>query len=154
MGKRGPHPTPNHLKILNGVDEYRINRDEPTPSESSVDNPPQYSQLNDLARDVWDRLVPDMAAKRVLTAWDLDQLVIFCDAMAVYEENKALLGHDYVAQGAAGGKIKSPHWQIMRDCQSMMAQIGSRYGLTPGDRASLKVGADESPQGGAERLLS
>lgn len=56
-------------------------------------------------------------------------------------------------QGAAGGKIKSPHWQIMRDCQSIMAQFGGRFGLTPVDRAALKVDAEEKPTG-AERLLS
>jgi hypothetical protein len=36
MGTRGPTPRPNHLKILDGVDEYRINRNEPIPSEGGV----------------------------------------------------------------------------------------------------------------------
>lgn len=106
------------------------------------------------AREIWDRLTPDLIAKRVLTAWDLDQMVVFCDAVATYHECKVLMGREYTGRGAGGGVIKSPYWQIMRDCQSMMAQIGSRYGLTPSDRASLTIDAGEGPSAGAERLLS
>jgi phage terminase small subunit len=79
---------------------------------------------------------------------------VFCDAVAVYHECKELMGGEYTAQGAAGGRVKNPYWQVMRDCQVIMAQIGSRYGLSPGDRASLKVGSDEQSAGGSERLLS
>ena len=151
MGKRGPRPTPNHLKILSGVDESRINRDEPQPSELDVRPPVELSAE---AQAVWDRLAPDLVARKVLTAWDVDQFAVFCDAVAVYHECKELMGGQYIAQGAAGGKIKNPYWQVMRDCQSIMAQIGSRYGLTPGDRAQLKVGGEEDAGSGAERLLS
>lgn len=143
---------PTHLKILEGVQESRINRDEPTPAEASLQPP---SELSDAARAVWNRLAPDMIDKKVLTAWDLDQLVIFCDAVAVYHECKNLMGSNYTERGAAGGIIKSPFWQIMRDCQSMMTQIGARYGLTPADRARLAVGdSDPDEDVGAERLLS
>lgn len=151
MGKRGKRPESNHLKILKGVDEYRINRDEPTPSDGGVEPP---VELSEGAQDVWDRLAPDLIGKRVMTAWDVDQFVVFCDAVATYHECKLLMDREYISPGAAGGLIKNPYWQIMRDCQSIMTQIGSRYGLTPGDRAALKVDSDEQTGSGAERLLS
>jgi len=58
-----------------------------------------------------------------------------------------------VARGAAGGVIKSPYWQIMRDCIGVMTTVGARFGLTPSDRAQLKIGGSEESGRGAERLL-
>jgi phage terminase small subunit len=64
------------------------------------------------------------------------------------------MGKKYTDRGAAGGVIKSPYWQIMRDCVDVMAKMSSRFGLTPGGRAALKVEANETgPKTGAERLL-
>jgi len=154
MGGRGSGRIgkPTHLKVLEGVQESRINRDEPTPAAATLEPP---VELDEAARDVWNRLAPDMVDKKVLTAWDLDQLAVFCDAVAVYHECKALMGNQFLERGAAGGVIKSPYWQIMRDCQGMMTQIGARYGLTPADRARLAVGdSDPDEDLGAERLLS
>ncbi|MFF0498548.1 phage terminase small subunit P27 family [Nocardia aobensis] len=155
MGGRGSGRIgkPTHLKLLEGEREDRVNRDEPTPEMHDSLEPPV--ELSDRAREVWDRLAPDMVSKNVLTAWDLDQFVLFCDAVAVYHDCKEQMGGKYTALGAAGGVIKSPYWQIMRDCQSIMTQIGSRYGLTPADRARLSTGADDdSSEDSAERLLS
>lgn len=151
-GKGSGRPgKPAHLKILEGVREDRVNRDEPTPSDDDIECP---SELTGRAREVWDRLAPDLIDRKVLTAWDVPQFAIFCDATATYWINREMMAGEYTAQGAAGGVIKSPHWQIMRDAAAMMTQVGSRFGLTPSDRASLKIGAQEDPSSGAERLLS
>jgi phage terminase small subunit len=55
--------------------------------------------------------------------------------------------------GAAGGKIKSPYHQMMRDTIETITRIGSRFGFTPSDRASLVVDRKNGPSSGAERLL-
>ena len=151
MGKRGPHPAPTHLKVLEGVKEYRLNRDEPTPADSGVVPP---VPLSERAQAVWDRLAPDLIDKNVLTAWDVDMFSTFCNAVAIYHENMDLMAGQYVARGSGDGVIKSPHWQIMRDCEQIMSRIGGRFGLTPGDRAALKVGGSEESALGADRLLS
>lgn len=149
-GKSGRPPKATHLKILEGVREDRVNRDEPTPE--GVVAPPV--QLSEGALAVWNRLAPDLIDKHVLTSWDVDQFAIFCDALAIYEENKRQMGGEYVISGSMGGLTKSPHWQVMRDCQAMIAQIGSRYGMSPADRARLMTDSSEQDGNGAERLLS
>lgn len=152
MGKRGPKPASTHLKLLRGDDERYVNRDEPVPSDEIEIRPPDG--LSEEALEVWDELAPDMIDKKVLTSWDVYTFAVFCNAVATYRENAALMGKNYTARGAAGGVIKSPHWQIMRDCADTMAKYSSRFGLTPGDRADLKVGADDDgPSMGAERIL-
>ena len=153
MGRRGPKPTPNHLKVVRGDKESRLNREEPIPSDIAPVIAP--ASISDGGREVWDRLAPDLVDKKMLTSWDVDTFVVFCEAVATYHDCRALMGREYTAQGAAGGVIKSPYWQIMRDCSAVMAQYSSRFGMTPGDRASLKAGADDDlgPRSGAERIL-
>lgn len=155
MGGKGSgrHGKPTFLKILEGEREDRVNRAEPVP-EPQVGALEPPVEMTAEAREIWDRLTPDLIAKKVLTTWDLDQFVVFCDAVATYHECKGLMGRVYLETGAAGGVIKSPYWQIMRDCQSIMTQIGSRFGLTPSDRQSLTIDAAEGSSAGAERLLS
>lgn len=157
MGKAGPSPKSNHLKVLDGTRESRINRNEPIPTESQASDtlvPPV--KLSDEAYDIWCRLVPDLHEKGVMTPWDVDQMVMYCEAVAAFNKNRALMGEKYTAKGAAGGVIKSPHWQIMRDAQAVATQIGKRYGLTPGDRAGMIVddGKPKNLESGSERLLS
>lgn len=151
MGKRGPRPRPNHLKVAEGCREDRINRFEPEPAGGEVLCP---VELSGRARETWDKLAPDLIAKKVLTSWDVPQFAVFCNAVATYWENYELMAGVYTAKGAAGGVIKSPHWQIMRDAAAIMTSVGGRFGLTPSDRASLKIEPEDQKSSGAERLLS
>lgn len=153
MGARGPKARPTHLKVIEGERESRINRDEPIPTEGKAVKPEGMSEG---AAAVWDELAPDLIDKGCLTPWDVYLFEAFCEAVHTYRENRDLLRqHGYTERGAAGGVIKSPYHQIMRDCQQVMAQIGSRFGFTPGDRAGLEIkNSDSGPANGAERILA
>lgn len=151
MGRRGPKAAPNHLKVLKGTEERYLNREEAIPTETDIVPPEGMSQG---ALELWAKLSPDMIDKKVLTFWDVEMFAAFCDAVATYHECKALMGTKYMENGAAGGVIKSPYWQIMRDCLGVMKQYSGLFGLSPGDRANLVIGAeDHTPSGGAERIL-
>ena|SRR5690349_16653669 len=152
MGARGPKPRPTHLKVIEGERESRINRNEPLPTEGEVVKP----VMGEAASAIWDELAEDLMDKGCLTPWDVYLFEAFCEAVAAFRENRDLLRQNgYTARGSHGGVIKSPHHQIMRDCQQTMAQIGSRFGFTPGDRANLEIKQPETGHAsGAERLLS
>jgi len=60
----------------------------------------------------------------------------------------------YIAKGAAGGVIKHPYWQQMRDAQGMALQIYSRFGMTPSDRSKLSVKDGEGAVTGLDELIS
>lgn len=151
MGKRGPSPAPTRLKVVRGDQESRINRNEPLPSDRMDIQPPDF--LEGDALDIWHYYAADLIDKGCLTAWDVDTFAIFCKAVAVYRDCARRMGDVYTAQGAAGGVIKSPYHQIMRDCDQTIAKFSSRFGFTPGDRADLKVGDEKKIEGGAERIL-
>lgn len=152
VGERGPKGKPTELRILHGDRDDRINRAEPKPDEGEVKPPPGARRL---ALAVWRRLAPDLIAKKVLTPWDVDQFYTFCDAVATYRECRKILDEEgYTARGSAGGVIKNPHWQIMRDAASIMTTVGSRFGLTPADRSGIIAPESDAPKGkDANRLL-
>ena len=146
-----PRPRrPNHLKILAGEREDRINRNEPTPIETSV---APAMPLSPAAQAIWDRLAPDLEDKGCLTPWDADLFSLFCDVAATYYETRALIGSSYAVKGSVS-TVVSPLWRIMRDCAETMARIGARFGLTPSDRAGIDVSTStETPKYGSERIL-
>lgn len=158
MGARGPKPRPTHLKVLQGEQESRINRDEPVPSEGAV-RPPAF--LEGEALEVWNYYAPDLIDKGVLQAWDVDTFAVYCQAVSQYRECVKLLyssdsGYGrFIDKGAAGGLIKSPYHQMLRDCVETIMKVSSRFAFTPGDRAALRVErGDSGPRSGAERILS
>lgn len=157
MGKRGPKPASNHLKVLRGDREHRLNRYEPIPSDvASLDLTKPPRGLGVKAAAVWRRLAPDLVDKGMLTAWDVDLFGAFCASVAQYNELERLLGRDYVVPGSAPNTlVKSPYWRAARECVDVMLRISSRFGFTPGDRACLVAGVDSAPKRlGPERLLT
>lgn len=152
MGARGPKPKPTHLKVLEGERESRINREEPMPGEGDV-CPPAW--LTGEALEVWEYYAEDLQDKGCLQKWDVDTFAVYCKAVAIYRDCARKMGEVYIAQGGAGGKIKSPLFQIMRDCAETIKKFSASFGFTPGDRANLRVDIQgDGPALGAERLLS
>ncbi|HWV47676.1 MAG TPA: P27 family phage terminase small subunit [Nitrospira sp.] len=150
MGKRGPTGRPNHLKALEGVEESRINRDEPIPSVGAVLCP---VELNDAARAVWNRLAPDLIQKKVLTCWDADEFANGCRIQALLNEAlDTAESCDLVIPGSNDNLVMHPAIRAVTALEATLRSVWSRFGLTPGDRAALKVddGGDSS---GDEALI-
>ena len=154
MGSRssGRRPRSNHLRALEGVRESRLNRDEPIPGEAAI-VPPVALQAD--AQAVWNRLAPDMIARRVLTAWDVDSFAVYCRTVTLFNRAAALVE----AEGASverkyQGVVPSPAFRVMVAMQKTMSSLGSRFGLTPADRASLRIDHSGGPKSGAERYLT
>lgn len=160
MGKRGPAGKPTTLRVLHGDRRDRINLDEPQPDAGDV-QPPDW--LGDDALEVWDTLAHDLEAKGVLTSWDLESFANWCDATArrrraaqtvveegeivdlpVFNKNGELTGHR---------RGKNPWLLVLAEADGQVQRYASRFGLTPSDRANLKIGSGDSGLG-AERLLS
>lgn len=150
MGKRGPAPRPTHLRALEGVEEGRLNRDEPIPAAGAVVPP---ADLPHSAQEIWNRLAPDMIQKRVLTSWDVDEFANACRIQALL--NRALVeaeSNPLIAAGSNDNLIQNPAIRIVTSLEASLRSIWSRFGLTPGDRAQLKVD-DGGSASGDEALI-
>lgn len=160
MGKRGPAPKPTNVRKLHGDRKDRINTDEPVPSALEAD-PPEW--LVGEALEVWHRLADDLTARGVLTAWDTEAFGCWCDAVvrrrraaaALASEGEVIETPVFNKNGDQTGTrpAKNPWTLVLNEADAQLQRYGARFGLTPSDRAQLKIGGDEQGQG-AERLLS
>ncbi len=159
MGKRGPRPQPTELKVLHGARRDRINTAEPQPAAGEVVAP----ELSAAAREVWDRLAPDLEAKGVLTPWDADEFAGFCDAVARRDEAARQLDkHGEVIRAPVfdrNGKptgqriVTSPWLSVWKAATDAVLRYGSRFGLSPSDRSQIKTSVPID-LGGVERFFS
>lgn len=160
MGKRGPAPTPTNLRVLRGDRKDRINTSEPQPLGEVVC--PEWLSAD--ARQVWDRLAPDLQAKRVLTSWDVDTLAAFCTMVVAHRDASVDLDRNgtrivtpmkELADGSViYSTVKNPNWQVAREAAALMVTLGGRFGLNPSDRSQLSTGDGSANRKTGEDLLS
>lgn len=157
----GTYPKPTAMKLLQGTRKDRINTKEPRPAQGDIRCP---SWLSSEAKKVWRRLAPDLIAKKVLTAWDIDTFADLCEVIIL---NRLAL-QDLTENGASctvldremsdGTLIyrttKNPAWQVAKESAAILASVGGRFGLNPSDRSRLSIASEAPNAKGAERLLS
>jgi P27 family predicted phage terminase small subunit len=147
---RGRKARPAHLKALEGCREDRLNRDEPIPPAGAVVPP---AGLPHPALAIWDRLAPDLIAKRVLTCWDVDQFANGCRIQAVLNEAlTAAESEPLLTPGSNNNMVLNPAVRAVTSLQASLTAVWSRFGLTPADRAQLKVD-DGGQSSGAEAYV-
>jgi P27 family predicted phage terminase small subunit len=151
MGKRGPAPKPTTLRILHGDRADRINTAEPVPPTEDIACPEWAS---DAAREVWQRLTPDLIKRGVLTAWDIDAFLVVCEALARYKAATQLVNGSALLVQGGSGLMKNPALQVQAEAERTFLQFAARFGLTPSDRQGIKTEVADGATGGAERLLS
>lgn len=151
MGKAGPPPRSNHLKMLEGVRDDRVNHDEPIPGEGII-VPPVGLSVG--AQMIWNRLAPDLVEKRVLTSWDADEFANGCRIQALLNEALTLAERSpIVSAGSNDNLVMNPAIRAVTSLEAALRSIWSRFGLTPGDRAQLKVSDDNGSKQNAGRLI-
>ncbi|OXM63134.1 phage terminase small subunit P27 family [Amycolatopsis vastitatis] len=152
MGKRGPDPKPTALRILHGDRKDRINDEEPVPPTAEIESPDWASEQ---AREIWARLAPGLESRGVLTAWDTDAFLVLCEALARYRAATQLVNGSALLVQGGSGLMKNPALVVQAEAERTFLTYASRFGLTPSDRASIKVEvSDADTSKGAGRLLS
>jgi len=153
----GRLPKPAALKALAG----EAVPTGPAPAAGPVECP---TNLSVGGRAVWERLAPDLIAKHVLTAWDVDEFAAFCDAVDRRDRSAEHMDRDgevidapvFNRNGEKTGDRSqlSPWWQVWKGANEAMIRFGGRFGLSPSDRAALKVGHGRQQQSNGEDLLT
>ena len=145
MGKRGPAKTPTELKVVRGTASAAQLDQQPTPPPSgSAPAPPEYLDLD--AVGIWHRLAPTLHGRGVLTAWDVDAFAAYCSAVVHHRRAVSAVNAEGITVRVTGGRVKNPALQIVRDQAALIISLGGRFGLTPADRASIKLEPEEDPR--------
>lgn len=146
----GRPPKPTALKLLHGDDKKnpaRINRTEPHPVGPV--EPPDY--LSAPARQVWEALAPGMILAGVLTSWDTALFGEFCEALIIARMARMQAAREASGKFASAPGAASPTTAWIK-AMSIVITLGSKFGLTPGDRTRLTT--QETNRDGSADLLS
>ena len=133
----GRKPKPTNLKILEGNPGKRpLNHDEPEP-ELGAECP---AWLCARGQSEWQRLAPVLESCGILTMADQNTLATYCDAVANYIKATLEINdlETFIEQGPHGTKI-SPIISAQRNYADLMIRFGSKLGLSPSDRTSIKI---------------
>ena len=142
---------PTNMRILHGETRpSRINRNEPRPRQL-LPEPPDW--LSPDARAVWDRILPELAHMRLVTAADRDALVVYCQAVAHHAQAvREVNERGLLVPGREGNLVKNPACQFVREQAVLVKVMGQQFGLTPAARVSLP--GDTSEEGPGWDLLT
>jgi P27 family predicted phage terminase small subunit len=137
VGKRGPAPTPNAVKLFEGT--YREDR-----HGGDVHAPPgtpvKPGWLCELAAQIWDERIAQLSeVPGLLSEVDGPALALYCHYWARFHEAQALIaGEGVTCTGEKGGEYQHPAVSIQNKAAEMIAKIGAKFGMTPSDRSGLK----------------
>ena len=152
MGRRGVHPKPTALRLLEGDRTDRINLYEPAPRQDKPECPDDVSPE---VREIWDYTVRELEIMGTLFACDRDALRCYCEAVVTHRRACAILAKSgVVMKGIHGNPVRNPALPVQRDSAATIRSFAGEFGLTPSSRSQITTkglngdGAADNPFAG------
>lgn len=140
MGKRGPKPRPEPLKILAGERADRINPAAPAPIPGAPECP---EHLDEVARGEWDRMIALLDRMGVISRTDGAALALYCSIYSRWLRAKDEIRVDMLTTSDTGYLRANPAVAIAAKCEDQMARLLAEFGCTPSSRGRLNVAKPE-----------
>ena len=147
----GRKPAPTALKVVRGDRPSRINHNAPPTVPPSGEVPPP-AWLNEVAAEVWTRILPQLAAKRIMDEAHLELFAQGCQAIGLFQDAARLVNDQGIIVNNGNGKVKNPAFQVMRDSFTVTLHWSREFGLTPSAQSGITV--RELEEGAADQILS
>ena len=138
---RGRRPKPSRLKLLMGNPGKRpLNEAEPVPEIAIPECP---TELGEVAKGEWNRLVGELVSLGMLTNLDRAALAAYCGAYALWAEaTEAIQKFGTMIKSPTGYPVQSPYVSIANRQAEIMMRIASEFGFTPASRGRLPARLD------------
>jgi len=153
--KPGPSPKPTVLKELAGNPGKRpLNPSEPQfDVPQRTPSPPDF--LGETAAEIWRDLGKMLLGAGLFTAVDKYALAMFCAAAGRWVEAERRVGEEgpVLVSAETGNPYPNPWYHIANRAWDQMRQMLGEFGLTPAERARLRVPVQEQEQSLAELLF-
>ena len=133
---RGRPKKPDVIKKLEGNPGRRpLNSDAPMPAGA----PAMPPYLKDYAVEIWDQVITSMP-KALYAMCDSAVLGAFCVAVSQHKDATEILESEGLTTTTARGDLRAhPAVAVQNKAVAIMATLGSKLGLDPAARASLKI---------------
>lgn len=149
---RGRKPKPTAEKALAGNPGRRkLNTKEPK-APPGVPTCPEH--LTDEVKNVWYELAGVASPMGILSLADAWSFEVLVSAIARYRIASAQASEEGMLVQNGGIQQKSPWLNILKDAEATINTYGSKFGLSPADRARLTLGGDEEEEDELKQLLN
>lgn len=145
MGKRGPKKTPTHILKVRGSWRGDTRPNEPEAAPGVPDCP---GWLQGEAKAEWERQVPDLCTRKLMSKSYRAALVMFCEAWGTYVECLADIakgGLVYITD--KGNEVQRPVVGVMHKAFDRAMKMGQQFGFSPSAKAGIQVDEQEKPSG-------
>ena len=153
---KGRKPKPTNLKIIEGnPGQRKLNQSEPKPKNKAPDCP---LWLDEVAREEWNRLAPEMERIGLLTMVDGWIFANACQEYSdilKYRKVMAEEGATYTHTNVKGEKnvVTRPEAILLYKAQQMLKAYCAELGLTPSARGRMQLPGEEETDNKMEQLL-
>lgn len=154
---KGRPKKPTGLKIVIGGRDVEGHRaidtsQEPTPKICIPTAPPH---LNRRAKIEWRRVSKILIKNKLLTEMDRTCLAVYCAAYARWAEAEtALKKTGFITYSEKGTPLLHPLLTVIKQALEQMNTMMSKMGMSPADRARVKMEDSGPPRTEMEGLLS
>lgn len=153
MGLRGPAPKSAAIKRLRGNPGGRKLVDDQPKPDGTIPTCPDW--LRGEAVTKWEQLAPQLHACGILANIDGDVLATYCQAWARWKEAEEMVGKSsQILKSAEGSIYINPALGASSMAIKQMLACMTKLGLSPTDRARLKVDAPIKETSLAEMLFN
>jgi len=144
MGKRGPAKTPSNVVELRGNPDHRPkNHSEPKPPPIAPSCP---YWLDRRAKNEWKRVVALLEPLGLITQIDRAALAAYCQCYSEWVQADEVIQEQGMNFETPNGYLQQrPEVAIRQKARADMLRFAARFGLTPSDRAGLKVPENNGP---------
>lgn len=152
-GRSGRRPKPTAQKQLAGNPGKRaLNTAEPDFSAVTRVEPPEWMQP--LAIQMWENVLPELLAQRIVCITDLHNVEAFCTAYANWRAAQQLVvEHGPLMTSAMGSPMKNPALTAAKEAMAQMVTFGALLGLDPSSRSRLTGGKKQKTNNPFMELL-
>lgn len=133
----GRPPKPPEMRILDGT--HRDDRHGKPEEQVHAAGTPQKPELFAEASALWDQLVPGLTARGIVGESDQPMLVVMCEWGGLYRRSMAALAK----LKGMGSKTARVLTMQAAEASRHFETIACRFGLTPADRAKLRVSPEK-----------
>lgn len=150
----GTKPKPTELKMLEGNLGHRpFNNNEPKPPKKMLECP-QYIEEDVLAKQEWDRIIPELYLLNLLTTVDRAAIELYCTQYSIYRQAlEDIKKNGLTTFNIRNGSKANPSVAIARESAKIIKAIATEFGLTPSSRSRIKI-PNEEPEDEMEKLLT
>lgn len=148
---RGRKPKPTAEKKLSGNPGRRkLNTAEPKPPEGVPACP---THLGKDEKRVWYELAGVASPMGILSLADVWSFEVLICAIARYRRANAQVLADGEIYKNGSQPQKSPWLSVLKDAEAVINTYGSKFGLSPADRARIVIGKTEEEQDPFKALM-